>query len=59
MAFVDEILEGYFTSLGKAEKYARAQWVFLNGQGPQPQPTAFGVNYRQAQAIRIELAQRK
>jgi hypothetical protein len=59
MAFVAEILESYFTSLGKAEKYARAQWTFLNGLGPQPNPNDFNLNYRQAQAIRIALAQLK
>ena len=59
MTFTDEILESYFASLGKAETYARAQWAYLNGHGPQPQPTDFGLNYRKAQVIRIALAQHK
>ena len=28
----------WFITLGKTEKYARAQWAFLNGYGQQPKP---------------------
>ena len=43
MAFIDEVLEGYFLRLGKVEAYARAYWAFLKNEGPYPEPSKFGI----------------
>ena len=43
MNFTDQCLESYFTSLGKAERFARDQWDFLNGKGHRPEPDDYGL----------------
>jgi hypothetical protein len=56
MSFRDEVLEGYFLSLGKAEAYGRAYWLHLKGQGPQPKPENYGLTSNEGQSVRIKLA---
>jgi hypothetical protein len=56
MAFQDEVLGGYFASLGKSEAYARAYWAHLKGEGPYPQLQDFGITDNAAQDVRIKLA---
>ena len=54
---MDEYLEAYFQHLGSGQGYARAQWAYINGNGPQPDYRAYGLQDADAQAIRIRLAQ--
>ena len=56
MTFADDVLESYFRRLrvGK-ETYARAQWAFLHGEGPQPDHKQLGVSDKDAQRIQIRL----
>jgi hypothetical protein len=56
MAFQDEVLEGYFASLGKSETYARAYWAHLKGEGQYPQPKDYCITDNAAQDVRIKLA---
>ena len=52
-------LESYFGSLGKAERYARAQWDYINGRGPMPDYRNYVISYAKAEAVRIKLASMK
>jgi hypothetical protein len=54
-------LESYFASLGKAERYARAQWVYINGngRGQMPDYRNYGISYAKAEAVRLKLASMK
>ena len=55
----NEFVEAFFKRLRPAilQDYARAQWAHINGSGPQPDYRNYGIGEREAQAVRIRLAQ--
>jgi hypothetical protein len=40
----------------KLREYARAYLDYLRGRSPQPDPKEFGLDYNEAQGVRIKLA---
>jgi len=51
---MEELLEAYFTSLGKLEEYARAYWAFLKGKGERPEPPK-DASDKEAQEVRFRV----